>query len=171
MSIELARGRFDSRGRIRRPHVYMLVARDECCGDFAFVKFGYSLDAYARAAGLRTACPLPWLRYTIIECTDVEHARGLERALLNHFAAQSCGGEWLKVRWMDAAVRKDMLQRTASIIKTLIVTPNIIEVDPAEVAGAVAIKSYVNKTLSAGRRKKGGVAPTPKSSYSPIIQS
>lgn len=157
MSVEFARGRFDTRGRIRRPHVYMLVAYDECCGEFAFVKFGYSVDAYARAGGLRTACPLPWIRYTIIECTDVETARSLERALLYHFASASCGGEWLKVRWLDAQVRTDLLKRTAAIVKTLIVTPTIIEVDPVEVTGAVYIKRRVNQTHPY-RLKKNGCA-------------
>ncbi len=152
MGIEINRELFDSRGLIRRPHVYMLVAYDECCGEFAFIKFGYSIDAYARAAGLRTACPLKWLRYTIIECTNQRVARDLEHALLNEFKDDSCGGEWVKVRWMVPEVRKDILARTMWAVRALIITtPSIIEVDPAIVVWAQNIKTKVNRKRSTDR--------------------
>ena len=154
MAMVNAKGHFDTRGMVRRPHVYMLVAHDPCCGQYAFIKFGRSVDAYTRAAGLRTACPLPWIRYTIIECAHMFMARALERALLKHFTEHSCGGEWLKVAWLDQAVRRNLLRDTASIVRQFMAKASIIEVDPAVIVQSAAIKRHVNRELSSKRRMR-----------------
>ena len=144
MGVEIARGRYDSRGRWRRAYVYMLVAYDVCCADFAFIKFGHSRDAYARAAGLRTACPLQWLRYTIIECPRLQEARTLESVLLAHFSPYACSGEWIKVEWLKKEVQRQLLKEVAALVKRHIHAPVITEVDPLAIVAAQTIRRYVN---------------------------
>ena len=144
MGVEIARGRYDSRGRWRRAYVYMLVAYDVCCADFAFIKFGHSRDAYARATGLRTACPLQWIRYTIIECSRLQEARTLEAALLRHFSMYRCSGEWIKVEWLKKEMQRQILKDVAAVVKLHIRVPVITEVDPIAIVAAQHIKDHVN---------------------------
>lgn len=149
MGIVTSAGMFDNTGMLAcKVYVYLFVVHDpELAGEFGYVKFGQSKNPLERAASIKTGCPVPLVRLTLVQMPNQKSAYALEQALLKKYTDQRSQGEWVRVCWGNKQKRARFFQEVASVIRVHSKSPKIMEVNPSHIFAAAEASRDLRKKV------------------------
>lgn len=140
-------GMFDNTGMLAcKAYVYLIVAHDpQVSGDIGYVKIGQSRSPLERAASIKTGCPVPFVRFTLIQANNQRAAYELEQALLAKFSDRQSQGEWVRICWGNLEAKKEFFKDVALVIKDHIKKPKVTEINPAKIVSAADVSRELRK--------------------------
>jgi len=140
---------FDNTGMLAcKSYVYLFIVHDpEASGQVGYVKFGQSKNPLERAATIKTGCPIPLVRLTLVQAPNQKSARSLEQALLQQYAGMQSQGEWIRIFWGDKEQRSKFFKEIAATIRLHVRSPKIMEVNPAHIFAAAEASRGLRKKV------------------------